>query len=167
MSNQKIELASNLTKKSFYIALISFILGIFFPIFLLVTIPAILVFIISFSIDAIKCHTNTDKAEDLTNFKSYFLGLDELRKKDGNVQRGDCEIEFKETEFLIKQNDEIIANGISSIYCYEIWEYKEDTYFKFRMRSGTEYKFCSQYFEADKILNIMQKYNISIEDDRI
>ncbi len=166
MYDNNTELVSKRTKNTFYIAIITFTIGIFFPVLLLISLPAIVIFIVLFTIDAIKVHSNTAGSDEINVFKSYFLGLEELRKKDGNVNRGDCEIEFKDDKFYIKQDDQFITNDISSIYYFGIWEYKEDTYFKFRMRSGTEYKFCSQHFEADKIPNLMQKYNISIEDDR-
>lgn len=47
-------LTSSLTRKSFYIGVITLILGIFLPVMLIISIIAFLTFLISFSIDVIK-----------------------------------------------------------------------------------------------------------------
>lgn len=171
MENKKMQMVSKITKYSFYIGLVSLLLSFIFIPFLLITVLSAFVFVISLIIDTIKNRNvifinEKDYKEDKNAFKSYFLGVDSLRKSDGNVQRGECEIIFEDENFKIKQNEEIIENSIQSIYYFDIWEYKDDTYFKFRMRSGAEYKFCSQHFEADKIAKMLAEKGIKIEDNR-
>jgi len=100
------------------------------------------------------------------SYCSYFISCSNYRKKDGNIIKGDCEIEFKDDLFLFRQGNEIIENPISSIYYFGIWEYKDYTYFKFRMRSLTEYTFSSQHFEADEIADLLMNNDIKVEDDR-
>lgn len=102
----------------------------------------------------------------IRTFDSYFISCDKYRKKDGNVERGDCQILFTGEYFLIKQDTEIIKNKVSSIYYFDIWEYEERTYFKFRMRSLTEYIFGATEFEADEIANYLKTCSIKIEDNR-
>lgn len=98
--------------------------------------------------------------------KPFFTSASKTRKGDGNIKRGNCEIEFKAGIFCIKQDEEIIENSIDSIYYFDIWDYKNDTYFKFRMNSLTEYIFKSIYFDADKISDYLKQYGIKIEDNR-
>ena len=105
--------------------------------------------------------------ETKSDFNLFFLGADELRQKDGNVQRGDCVIDFSDSEFVIRQGSEEIKNEISSIYYFGIWEHEQYTYCKFRMRSGVEYKFGASSEQIENLKNTMQKYGISVEDDRI
>jgi len=102
----------------------------------------------------------------IKSFDTYFINCDNYRKKDGNVERGECQILFDDKTFLIQQDREIIKNNISSIYYFDIWEYEEHTYFKIRMRSLTEYKFGAIEFEADEIANYLRSMNITIEDNR-
>lgn len=96
----------------------------------------------------------------------FFISASKCRKKYGQIKRGDCIVEFDEDVFYIKQGDEIIKNNVDSIYCFDIWDYKDDTYFKIQMKSKTEYKFKSIYFDADKISEYIRKYDIEIEDNR-
>ncbi len=110
-----------------------------------------------------KTENTKNTVNDIFSVKSYFLSSDRYRKKDGKVERGDCEIIIKNDNFYIKQNDEIIENYLGSVYLFDIWEYKKDTYFKFQMSSGNDYKFCSQNFEADKIADYFRKNDIAIE----
>lgn len=109
---------------------------------------------------------NFDDFDFVKTFDSYFISCDKYRKKDGNIERGDCQILFTDENFLIKQDTEIIKNKISSIYYFDIWEYEEKTYFKIRMRSLTEYIFGAIDFEADEIANYLKTFNIKIEDNR-
>lgn len=109
---------------------------------------------------------NLNDFDFVKTFDSYFISCDKYRKKDGNIERGDCQILFTDENFLIKQDTEIIKNKISSIYYFDIWEYEEKTYFKIRMRSLTEYIFGAIDFEADEIANYLKTFNIKIEDNR-
>lgn len=110
------------------------------------------------------CYTSEDKTQNNV-FKSFFLSIDKVRENDGNLKRGECEIEIFDDKFQIRQGTEIIEQDIASIYCFGIWEYKDDTYFKFRMRSLNEIKFCSQHFESSKIANILREKGVTIEDN--
>lgn len=98
--------------------------------------------------------------------KPHFVKASSFRKKDGIINAGECLLEFNEDTFLIKQDDQIVENKISSIYLLDIWEYKDDTYFKIVMRSHTEYMFVSMHFEADSVLEILSKLDVIIEDNR-
>lgn len=121
--------------------------------------------------ELIKKFSKKNKKENInkpinTDFtvKSYFLGTEYLRKKDGKVERGDCEIIIKNDNFYIKQNDEVIENYLASVYALDIWKYKDNIYFKFEMNSKkVDYKFCSQNFEIDKIADYIIKNDIAIE----
>jgi len=167
--------------KFFYATLITFILFIGFVItnhntlgFLsfLLCIFSFVLCIIFVIVDLVSPTTpktaKTKESIDTSNivFKSYFLSTDKIRKKDGELKRGDCKIEFIDDRFIIRQDNEKIENLIESIYYFGIWEYKDNNYFKFRMRNLNELKFCSQYFEADKIADLLRKRGIKIEDDR-
>lgn len=94
--------------------------------------------------------------------KSYFLGTDYFRKKDGKVERGDCEICIDRENLYIKQNNEVIENYLGSVYLFDIWEYKGDIYFKFQM-SNRDYKFRCIDSEADKIVKLIRKNDLAIE----
>lgn len=106
-----------------------------------------------------------NETKEKTLFKSFFLSVDTVRKKDGNLKRGECEIEIFDDVFQIRQGSEILEYYIDSIYYFGIWEYKDNIYFKFRMRSLNEIKFCSQYFECGRIAAILKKKGIKIEED--
>lgn len=107
-----------------------------------------------------------EQSKDYLLAKPFFVSASKLRKTDGHIKRGNCEIEFKKDIFCIKQNDQTIENSVESIYYFDIWDYKDDTYFKIRMRSMTEYIFKSVYFDADKISDYLKPYEIKIEDNR-
>lgn len=113
-----------------------------------------------------KKQNNQNEASDIENLRPFLCSVSKLRKKDGNVNRGDCAFAFNENLFVISQGDEKIENEIESIYYFDIWEYKDETYFKIRMRSATEYVFKSIRFEADKIAKYLKTKNIKIEDNR-
>lgn len=98
--------------------------------------------------------------------RPHFVKASSFRKKDGIIKAGECLLDFNEDNFLIKQDNQIIENKISSIYLLDIWEYKDDTYFKIVMRSHTEYMFISMNFEADSVLEILSKLDVIIEDNR-
>lgn len=103
---------------------------------------------------------------EIDNLRPFLCSASKLRKKDGNIKRGDCVIIFEDDLFFIIQNEEKIENEIKSIYYFDIWEYKNEIYFKFRMRSLTEYIFKSIHFEADKIANYLKTKGVKIEDNR-
>lgn len=103
---------------------------------------------------------------DVSNLRPFICSVSNTRKKDGNIVNGDCEFVFNDNLFIIKQNNEQIENEIESIYYVDIWEYKDDTFFKIVMRSHTEYIFKSIHFEADKISEFLGKKGIKIEDNR-
>lgn len=103
---------------------------------------------------------------EIENLRPFLCSVSNLRKKDGNVVRGDCTFAFDDNLFIISQGDEKIVNEIDSIYYFDIWEHKDDTYFKIRMRSHTEYTFKSVYFEADKIGDYLKTKGIKVEDNR-
>lgn len=109
---------------------------------------------------------NKNNNDSEKSFKSFFLSSDKYRKKDDTLERGECEIEFTENEFIIKQGENKIENLIDSIYFFDIWTFKDDTYFKFRMRDLNELKFRSDYFEADKISKLLETKDVKIEDNR-
>ena len=98
--------------------------------------------------------------------RPHFVKASSFRKKDGIIKAGECLLDFNEDNFLIKQDNQMIENKISSIYLLDIWEYKDDTYFKIVMRSHTEYMFISMNFEADSVLEILSKLDVIIEDNR-
>lgn len=103
------------------------------------------------------------ETKEKTLFKSFFLSVDNIRKKDGKLKRGECEIEFFDNTFQIRQGSEIIEYNIDSIYYFDIWEFKDNTYFKFRMRSLNEIKFCSQHFEWMYISKLLKKRGITVK----
>lgn len=107
-----------------------------------------------------------NKPADIENLKPFLCSVSNLRKKDGNVKKGDCVISFDGVSFVISQSEEKIENDIESIYYFDIWDYKDETYFKIRMRSKTEYIFKSIHFEADKIARYLRQKGIKIEDNR-
>lgn len=109
-------------------------------------------------------HNTEEKGSE--ELKPLFVKASSFRKKDGIIKAGECLLEFNEDTFLIKQDDQIVENKISSIYLLDIWEYKDDTYFKIVMRSHTEYMFVSMHFEADSVLEILSKLDVIIEDNR-
>lgn len=109
---------------------------------------------------------NKNNNDSEKSFKSYFLSSDKYRKKDDTLERGECEIKFTENEFIIKQGENKIENLIDSIYYFDIWIFKDITYFKFRMRDLNELKFRSEYFETDEIIKILEAKDIKIEDNR-
>lgn len=75
------------------------------------------------------------------NLNLFFIKASNFRKKDDEIQKGDCIFDFQEDIFTIKQDDKKIENNISSVYLFRFWEYKGDTYFAINMRSKTEYMF--------------------------
>ena len=95
-----------------------------------------------------------------------FVKCSKFRKKDGIINKGACSIKFENDKFYILQDDNKIENDINSIYYLDIWDHKDDTYFKIRMRSLTEYIFKSVYFDADKMKDVAEHYQIKIEDNR-
>ena len=103
---------------------------------------------------------------DVANLRPLVCSISKYRKKDGNVERGECSIDFSNDSFFIKQGTEQIENKIDSIYYFDIWEHQEETFFKFRMRSSAEYIFKSIHFEADKISQFLKSKNIKVEDNR-
>lgn len=123
--------------------------------------------IILYIIGFIKNLFNKDvKDDDIKNLTPYLCSISNLRKKDGQVKKGDCIITFEDNSFIISQNEEKIINNIDSIYYLDIWDYKDDTYFKIVMSSHTEYIFKSIYFEADKISDYLKTKGVKIEDNR-
>lgn len=104
---------------------------------------------------------------DIENLQPFLCSVSKYRKKDGKIERGECSIEFTDNVFQIKQNNQTIENEIDSIYYFDIWEHKDETYFKFFMRSHIEYIFKSVHFEADKISTYLKTKGVKIEDNRI
>lgn len=106
---------------------------------------------------------------DLTNISTYFIknNLLKPRKTDGNITKGDCIIKFENDKtFSIIQDEETINNNISSIYYLDIWEYKDETYYKFVMRSHNEYTLKEVNNEVEIILQQLAQNGVSIEDNR-
>lgn len=103
----------------------------------------------------------------IKKLKSFYLGNAKLRKKDGNIVRGDCEIIFENTTFKIKQGEEIVENAIDSIYQLDLWKYDGLTYFKIFMRSHTDYKFEDTTGIANQMISIARFNGIDIDDNRI
>ena len=103
---------------------------------------------------------------DVSNLRPFLCSVSNLRKKDGNVVRGDCTFALEDDLFVISQDAEKIENNIESIYYFDIWDYKDETYFKIVMRSHTEYVFKSIHFEADKIADVLKTKGVKIEDNR-
>lgn len=124
--------------------------------FLLIVVVAIFFF----------CKSNKQETFDLENLRPFLCSVSKYRKKDGKIERGECQIFFDENSFVIKQNDEQITNEIDSIYYFDIWEYKDETYFKIKMRSATEYIFKSIRFEYEKISKFLSSKGVKIEDNR-
>ncbi len=124
---------------------------------------ALAVFAIKKGIDGLK---NQTAPADIENLKPFLCSVSKLRKKDGNIKRGDCAVVFEDDLFVISQNDEKIENEIESIYYFDIWEHKDETYFKICMRSRIEYIFKSIRFEADKIADYLKTKGVKIEDNR-
>lgn len=127
---------------------------------------AILIFAIFAIKSGIQALLNQSAPADIENLKPFLCSVSNLRKKDGNVKKGDCVISFDDVSFVISQGEEKIENDIESIYYFDIWDYKDETYFKIRMRSKTEYIFKSIHFEADKIARYLRQKGIKIEDNR-
>ena len=134
-----------------------------FYLFLFLIILIIAIFLI---INGIKALKNQNAPVDISNLRPFLCSVTNYRKSDGKLVRGDCEFAFNENLFIISQNDEKIINEIDSIYYFDIWEYKDETYFKIVMRSKTEYVFKSISFEADKISDYLTIKGIKIEDNR-
>lgn len=131
----------------FYLFL--FVLIVFFAIFLI--------------LKGIKKQSAPASIENLTTF---LISVSKYRKKDGKLVRGDCAFAFNESLFIIRQENEQIENNVDSIYYFDIWKYKDETYFKIVMRSHLEYTFKSIYFESDKIANYLRTKGVKIEDNR-
>lgn len=127
---------------------------------------AILIFAIFAIKSGVQALLNQSAPADIENLKPFLCSVSNLRKKDGNVKKGDCVISFDDVSFVISQSEEKIENDIESIYYFDIWDYKDETYFKIRMRSKTEYIFKSIHFEADKIARYLRQKGIKIEDNR-
>ena len=135
----------------------------FFVSFILIPIGIILFFIkIIRTMSTNKQHAPAK----IKNLRPFLCSVSNLRKKDGNVVRGDCMFAFDDNLFIISQSDEKIINDIDSIYYFDVWEHKDETYFKIVMRSHTEYIFKSIRFEADKIADYLKQKGIKIEDNR-
>lgn len=124
---------------------------------------AILIFAIKLGVQVL---LNQSATSDIENLKPFLCSVSKLRKKDGNVKRGDCTITFEDNLFFIIQDEEKIENEIESIYYFDIWDYKDETYFKICMRSHIEYIFKSIRFEADKIADFLKTKGVKIEDNR-
>lgn len=135
-----------------------FYLFLFIAIFI-----AILIFAIKLGVQVL---LNQSATSDIENLKPFLCSVSKLRKKDGNVKRGDCTITFEDNLFFIIQDEEKIENEIESIYYFDIWDYKDETYFKICMRSHIEYIFKSIRFEADKIADFLKTKGVKIEDNR-
>lgn len=106
---------------------------------------------------------------DLTNITTYFVknNLLKPRKKDGNIIKGSCIIKFENDKtFSIIQDEETINNNISSVYYLDIWEYKDETYYKFVMRSHNEYTLKEIDNEVEIISQQLAQNGINIEDNR-
>lgn len=134
-----------------------------FYLFLFFGIVAFAIFAIKKGIEGLK---NQNASADIENLKPFLCSVSKLRKKDGNIKRGDCAITFEENLFFIIQGEEKIENEIESIYYFDIWEHKDETYFKICMRSHIEYIFKSIRFEADKIADFLKTKGVKIEDNR-
>lgn len=127
---------------------------------------AILIFAIFAIKSGVQVLLNQSVPADIENLKPFLCSVSNLRKKDGSVKKGDCAISFDSVSFVISQNEEKIENDIESIYYFDIWDYKDETYFKIRMHSKTEYIFKSIHFESDKIARYLRQKGIKIEDNR-
>lgn len=101
-----------------------------------------------------------------TEFLSYFLSSDKYRKKDDVLERGECKIKIFAGDFTINQDDKKIENLIDSIYYFGIWDFKNETYFKFRMKDLNEIKFKSINSEVEQIAALLKSKGVKIEDDR-
>ena len=130
------------------------------PVFLLIVI--IILLAIAFVVYAV----TRPEPLDIENLQPFLCSVSKYRKKDGKIERGECSIEFADNMFQIKQDDKTIENEIDSIYYFDIWEHKNETYFKIFMRSHTEYIFKSVHFEADKISTYLKTKGVKIEDNR-
>lgn len=137
---------------------------------------AFLGFTIWFLIKAIQFAINPKKALKI-NFEDfkidlYFIKATELRKKDDDIQRGDCKLELNPEKFYIRQNDLVIENNLASVYRVEFWDYEGYTYFKIVMRSHIEYMFSSSMNEeiAIKFMilslsKFFEHYGIKVENN--
>lgn len=130
------------------------------PVFLLIVI--IILLAIAFVVYAV----TRPEPLYIENLQPFLCSVSKYRKKDGKIERGECSIEFADNMFQIKQDDKTIENEIDSIYYFDIWEHKNETYFKIFMRSHTEYIFKSVHFEADKISTYLKTKGVKIEDNR-
>lgn len=111
---------------------------------------------------------------NLQDFKIdlYFIKATELRKKDDEIQKGDCKLELNPEKFYIKQNDLVIENNLDSVYRVEFWDYEGYTYFKIVMRSHIEYMFSSSMNEEISIKfmilslsKFFEHYGIKVENN--
>jgi hypothetical protein len=114
-----------------------------------------------------KIHS-THNIYEFKKVKAFFIKNNMLkpRKSDGNIVKGDCVITFEDDTFIIIQGDETIQNNLSSIYYLDIWEYKNEIYYKFVMRSHNEYTLKSLYDEIEIISQQLAQRHIKIEDNR-
>ena len=99
------------------------------------------------------------------NLDLFFVKTSKFRKKDDEIQKGDCIFDFQEDIFTIKQGDKKIGNDISSIYLFRFWEYEEYIYFAINMRSKTEYMFSLKSdFQKKLITYLAENHNIMVEN---
>lgn len=146
-------------------------ISVVFGLLVIISFICLIITAIIETVQQMKYYKNNDElikidAPQKTVFNSFFISSDKYRKKDDSLERGECEIEFKKDVFVIKQSENKIENEITSIYYFDIWNFKDDTYFKFKMRDLNELKFRSEYFEIDEIIKILKEKNIKIEDNR-
>lgn len=134
--------------------------------FYLLLFIGIIAFAIFLIVSGIKGIKNQNAPVDMSNLRPFLCSVSKYRKNDGKVVRGDCTFAFEDNSFIISQGDEKIVNDINSIYYFDIWEHKDETYFKIVMRSHTEYIFKSIHFESDKIADYLKPKGIKIEDNR-
>lgn len=134
--------------------------------FYLLLFIGIIAFAIFLIIKGIKALKNQNAPVDMSNLRPFLCSVSKYRKDDGKLVRGDCTFAFEDNSFIISQGDEKIVNDIDSIYYFDIWEHKDETYFKIVMRSHTEYIFKSIRFESDKIADYLKPKGIKIEDNR-
>ena len=126
----------------------------------------IVIFAIFLIINGIKALKNQNAPVDVSNLRPFLCSVSKYRKSDGKLVRGDCAFAFEDNLFVFYQDAEKISNEIDSIYYFDKWEHKDETYFKIVMRSHTEYIFKSIHFEADKIADYLKEKGIKIEDNR-
>lgn len=137
---------------------------------------AFLGFTIWFLIKAIQFAINPKKALKI-NFEDfkidlYFIKATELRKKDDDIQRGNCKLELNPEKFYIKQNDLVIENDLNAIRYVEFWDHEDYTYCKIEMSSKITYIFSAAANE--KILikfmilslsKFFEHYGIKVENN--